>query len=109
MNVNYISYFLLLVCSILAVNIYVIRNNNTDVAELIKKTDEESVILNEKKVVCENDMKSQEDALKELTEALDMRKKENEEVQKSLDVCNKNLTEKKAEKERERATNETQS
>ena len=109
MNVNYLSYFLMLVCSILAVNIYRLRKNNTDVADQLVKADEESVELTEKKIRCENDLKSKESAFKELTETLNQRQKENEEVQKNLDACNKDLSEKKAEKENlEKKTEETE-
>ena len=102
MNVNYLSYFLMVVCTILGVNIYILRKNNTDVANQLVKADEESVELNEKKVRCDNDLKSRESALNELTETLNLRQKENEEVQKSLDACNKDLTEKKAEMEKKK-------
>ena len=101
MNVNYISFFLMLVCSLLAFKIYLIRKENADVAELLLKTEGDAVVLNEKKIVCENDVKSQEGALKELSEALEMRKKENEEVQKNLNICTQDLAAKKAEKEAE--------
>ena len=94
---NYLSYLLMLVCSILAVNIYRLRKNNTDVADQLAKADVESVELTEKKIRCENDLKSKESAFKELTEALNLRQKENEEVQKNLDACNKDLSDKKAE------------
>ena len=100
MNVNYLSYFLMVVCTILAVNIYILRKSNSEVANQLVKADEESVELNEKKVRCDNDLKSRESALNELTETLNLRQKENEEVQKSLDACNKDLTEKKAELEK---------
>ena len=99
MGVNYLSYFLMAVCTILAVNIYLLRKNNSEVTNQLVRADEESVELNEKKVRCDNDLKSRESAFKELSEALTQRQKENEEVQKSLDACNKQLAEKKAEKE----------
>ena len=101
MNVNYISFFLMLVCSLLALKIYLIRKENADVAELLVKTEGDAVVLKEKKIVYENDVKSQEGALKELSEALEMRKKENEEVQKNLNICTQDLAAKKAEKEAE--------
>ena len=101
MNVNYISLTLMLVCSILAVNIYITRKNNTDTADRLAQADAESVELNEKRVRCENDLKSREEALSELRQALELRKKENEEVQKNLDDCNKELELKKAEKEKQ--------
>ena len=89
-----------MVCSLLAVNIYMLRKNNANVADQLAKAGEESVELTEKKVRCENDLKSRESAFKELTEALNQRQKENEEVQKNLDACNKNLSERKAEREK---------
>merc|ERR1712018_585697 len=91
----------MLLCSILAVIIYITRKNNTDTADRLTQADAESVELNEKRVRCENDLKSREEALSELREALEMRKKENEEVQKNLDDCNKELGLKKAEKEKQ--------
>ena len=100
MGVNYLSYFLMAVCTILAVNIYLLRKNNSEVTDQLVRADEESVELNEKKVRCDNDLKSRESAFNELSETLNIRQKENEEVQKSLDACNKDLTEKKAELEK---------
>ena len=100
MGVNYLSYFLMAVCTILAVNIYLLRKNNSEVTNQLVRADEESVELNEKKVRCDNDLKSRESAFNELSETLNIRQKENEEVQKSLDACNKDLTEKKAELEK---------
>ena len=91
----------MLVCSLLALKIYLIRKENADVAELLVKTEGDAVVLKEKKIVYENDVKSQEGALKELSEALEMRKKENEEVQKNLNICTQDLAAKKAEKEAE--------
>ena len=101
----------MVVCSLLAVNIYITRKKNTDVAKQLVETDEEAIALNEKKIVCENDLKSQEGTLKELSEALEMRKKENEEAQKRLDVCTEDLKAKKAEKEAQAQTqlNDTKS
>ena len=100
MGVNYLSYFLMAVCTILAVNIYLLRKNNSEVTNQLVRADEESVELNEKKVRCDNDLKSRESAFNELSETLNIRQKENEEVQKSLDACNKDLTAKKAELEK---------
>ena len=100
MGVNYLSYFLMAVCTILAVNIYLLRKNNSEVTNQLVRADEESVELNEKKVRCDNDLKSRESAFNELSETLNIRQKENEEVQKSLDACNKDLTEKKAQLEK---------
>ena len=94
---NYLSYFLMLVCTLLAVNIYRLRKNNSNVADQLAKAVEESIELNEKNVRCDNDLISRESALKELTEALIQRQKENKEVKKTLDACNIELEEKKAE------------
>ena len=97
MKVNFLSYFLILVCTLLSVNIYRLRKSNSDVAVQFAKAEEVLVVLNEKKDRCKNDLISRESAFKELTEALNQRQKENEEVKKSLDACNKEMTEKKAE------------
>ena len=114
MNVNYLSYFLMLVCTLLAVNIYRLRKNNSNVADQLAAEVKVSIELNENKVRCDNDLISRESAFKDLTEELNQRQKEYEEAlnqrQKGNedDACNKELTEKKAvlkilEEEKERA------
>ena len=124
MNVNYLSYFLMLVCTLLAVNIYILRKTNSDVADQLAVEVEVSIELNKKKVQCNNDLISQVSAFKDLMEELKQRQKEYEEAlnqrrkeyeealnqrQKEYeealnqrqkgnedDACNKELTEKKA-------------
>ena len=119
MNVNYLSYFLMLVCTLLAVNIYRLRKNNSKVADQLAAEVKVSIELNENKVRCDNDLISRESAFKDLTEELNQRQKEyeevlnqrqkeyeevrnqrqkeNEEAKKTLDACKKELTENKAE------------
>ena len=101
MNVNYISYSMLMICVLLAINIYRLRVNNTQVSESLTSAREELMVHEQNKAECETALNAQRSAIKEVKEALAAKIEENSSVQKNLEVCQNDLEKKKEELQRE--------
>merc|ERR1719322_48212 len=97
MNSNYISYSLMIICGLLAVNIYRLRISNLEKSNSLTEANEQVTRSQEKKVECETSLKSQQEALKEVQDALNAKIAENDQVQKNLDSCLQDLEKKKQE------------
>ena len=90
-----------MVCALLAINIYRLRVNNTQVSESLTSAREELMVHEQNKAECETALNAQRSALKEVKEALAAKIEENSSVQKNLEVCQNDLEKKKEELQKE--------
>ena len=94
-NPNYVSYALMLICGLLAVNIYRLRRHNGEITEQLTSVNDQLTVSASKKGECETSLQSQKNALQELQTSLETKKKENAELVINLTNCQKHLEENK--------------
>merc|ERR1712071_420520 len=93
------SMVLLIICVTLALNVYKMRHANKSMSESFTSSNTEYVEAKTTLTKCEHDLKSQETVLGEVKAAVDAAKKQNSDLQTSLDTCKADLEKTKAEKE----------
>ena len=98
-NPNYVSYALMIICGLLAINIYRLRRANNEMTESLTAVNEQLNYNAGKKGECETSLSAQKNAVNELNQQLEAKKKENADVQTKLTACQQELATKTQELE----------
>ena len=105
MERSYITYSLIIICGLLAFNLYRIRKDSAVLSDTLTRANEEFNAKKEQKAECESQLSAQKDATKETKEILTKTLADIETVKTELDACEVNLK-KKIEEDRKKEEEE---